>query len=161
MGTELDTAYERSTSMIGAEERRPLGVVRVDEAVAFARACAEDDPRHLDPARPDFTVHPMYLPSLLRGPRGGLDAEYRADGMFADEVPGTAGLDVRLMAGGQDVDFHRSTPLGEQIEASRTIESVEFKGRPESRFLLITVAKTYRAATSGVLATVTERFIVR
>ncbi|EME14422.1 hypothetical protein G419_26054 [Rhodococcus triatomae BKS 15-14] len=147
--------------MIGTEERRHLGVVRVDEAVAFARACAEDDPRFLDPARPDFSVHPMYLPSLLRGPRGGLDDEYRTDGMFADEVPGTAGLEVRLMAGGQDIAFHRPPPLGEQIEASRTIERVERKGRPGSEFLLITVTKTYRAATTGVLAAVTERFIVR
>lgn len=161
MGTELDTAQARAVSMTGSEQRRLLGAVRIDEAVAFARACAEDDPRYLDPDRPDFSVHPMYLPSLLRGPRGGLDDEYRADGMFADEVPGTAGLDVRLMAGGQDVEFHRSPPLGKPIESSRTIEQVERKGRPEAPFLLITVAKTYRSATAGVLATVTERFIVR
>ena len=147
--------------MIGTREHRDLGSIRPDEAVAFARACAEDDPRYLEPDRPDFAVHPMYVPSLLRGPSGGRDDEYRADGMFDDEVPGTSGLDVRLMAGGQDIAFHRTPPLGQRIDADRTVDRIEWKGRGDARFLLITVVKTYRAAVAGVLATVTERFIVR
>lgn len=103
----------------------------------------------------------MYLLSVLRGSRGAQDTEYRLDGMFADEVPGTAGLDVRLMAGGQDIDFHRRPPIGEDIEVSRTVDRVQRKGRPGSTFLLISVVKTYRASAAGVLAEVTERFIVR
>lgn len=147
--------------MIGAREHRDLGSIRPDEAVAFARACAEDDPRYLEPDRPGFAVHPLYVPSLLRGPSGGRDDEYRLDGMFADEVPGTSGLDVRLMAGGQDVEFHRAPPLGEHIDVDRIVDRVEWKGSGDSRFLLITVVKTYRAAAAGPLTTVTERFIVR
>ncbi|NKR64495.1 hypothetical protein GS491_14680 [Rhodococcus hoagii] len=161
MRTPLDIVHERVSAAIGTREHRDLGSVRPDEAVAFARACAEDDPRYLEPDRPDFAVHPMCVPSLLRGPSGARDEDYRADGMFADEVPGTSGLDVRLMAGGQDVDFHRPTPLGEQIGADRVVDRIEWKGRGDARFLLITVVKTYRAAAIGVLATVTERFIVR
>lgn len=161
MRTSLETAHERVSAAIGTREHRDLGSIRPDEAVAFARACAEDDPRYLEPERPDFAVHPLYVPSLLRGPRGARDDEYRPDGMFADEVPGTAGLDVRLMAGGQDIDFHRAPPLGERIDVDRTVDRVEWKGRGDSRFLLITVVKTYRASGLGALATVTERFIVR
>ncbi|NKR97022.1 hypothetical protein GS480_05375 [Rhodococcus hoagii] len=161
MRTPLDIVHERVSAAIGTREHRDLGSVRPDEAVAFARACAEGDPRYLEPDRPDFAVHPMYVPSLLRGPSGARDEDYRADGMFADEVPGTSGLDVRLMAGGQDVDFHRPTPLGERIGADRVVDRIEWKGRGDARFLLITVVKTYRAAAVGVLATVTERFIVR
>ncbi len=63
--------------------------------------------------------------------------------------------------GGQDVDFHRPTPLGERIGADRVVDRIEWKGRGDARFLLITVVKTYRAAAVGALATVTERFIVR
>lgn len=161
MTTPLDIVHERVSSTIGTRERRDLGAIRPDEAVAFARACAEDDPRYLEPDRPDFAVHPMYVPSLLRGPSGARDDEYRPDGMFADEVPGTTGLDVRLMAGGQDIDFHRTPPLGEHIEVDRTVDRVDWKGRGDARFLLITVVKTYRASAAGSLTTVTERFIVR
>ncbi|HEV7980800.1 hypothetical protein [Amycolatopsis sp.] len=161
MRTELRTAQERAGRLIGAVDRRRLGRVRADESIAFARACAEGDPRFLDAAHPAFAVHPMYLPSLLRGPFGARDTEYRDDGMFADEVPGTSGLDVRLMAGGQHIVFRNPPPLGEEIEVSRVIAEVERKGRPESPFLLITVVKSYRAAVAGELATVTERFIVR
>jgi hypothetical protein len=161
MRTDLHTAQERAGQLIGAVDRRQLGQVRAEESIAFARACAVEDPRFLDGAHPDFAVHPMYLPSLLRGPLGGQDPEYRDDGMFADEVPGTAGLDVRLMAGGQQIVFLAPTPLGEEIEVIRVIEKVESKGRPDSPFLLITVVKSYRAAVAGELATVTERFIVR
>lgn len=76
-------------------------------------------------------------------------------------MPGTAGLDVRLMAGGQDIVFRLPPPLSEEIELSRVIDAVERKGRPDSPFLLITVVKSYRAAVAGELAIVTERFIVR
>lgn len=161
MRTPLDIVHERVSSTIGTREHRDLGAIRPDEAVAFARACAEDDPRYLEPDRPDFAVHPMYVPSLLRGPSGARDDEYRPDGMFADEVPGTSGLDVRLMAGGQDIAFHRTPPLGQRIAADRTVDRIEWKGRDDAPFLLITVVKTYRAIAVGVLATVTERFIVR
>ncbi|MCT7291731.1 MaoC family dehydratase N-terminal domain-containing protein [Rhodococcus sp. D-6] len=161
MRTPLDIVHERVSATIGTREHRDLGSVRPAEAVAFARACAEDDPRYLEPNRPDFAVHPMYVPSLLRGPSDARDEDYRPDGMFADEVPGTSGLDVRLMAGGQDVDFHRPTPLGERIGADRVVDRIEWKGGGDARFLLITVVKTYRAAAAGALATVTERFIVR
>lgn len=161
MTDHLATVYARSTALLGAVERRELGRVRAAEAIAFARACAEDDPRYLDAGHPEFAVHPLYLPSLLRGPAGARDEEYRADGMFADEVPGTAGLDVRLMAGGQSIEFHRPTPLGAEIEMHRTVERVEWKGRGNSRFVLITVQKVYNVAAAGPLASVTEGFIVR
>lgn len=161
MTTPLDAAHERVSALIGSREHRDLGSIRPDEAVAFARACAEDDPRYLEPGHPDFAVHPLYVPSLLRGPSGADDHVYRPDGMFADEVPGTAGLDVRLMAGGQDIEFHRSPPCGERIDVERTVDRVEWKGRGDTRFLLITVVKAYRASAAGALASVTERFIVR
>jgi len=161
MTTPLDAVHERVSSTVGTREHRDLGSIRPDEAVAFARACAADDPRYLDPDRPDFAVHPLYVPSLLRGPSGADDDAYRTDGMFADEVPGTSGLDVRLMAGGQDIEFHRRPPLGERIEVDRTVARVEWKGSGDARFLLITVVKAYRASAAGALATVTERFIVR
>ncbi|MEU1521397.1 MaoC family dehydratase N-terminal domain-containing protein [Nocardia rhamnosiphila] len=161
MTDELETVHARATALLGTVERRELGRVRAAETIAFARACAEDDPRYLETDHPAFAVHPLYLPSLLRGPWGARDEEYRADGMFADEVPGTAGLDVRLMAGGQNIDFHRPPPLGEEIEVHRTVDRVEWKGRADGRFVLITVRKSYRAAAAGPLASVTEKFIVR
>ncbi len=129
--------------------------------MAFARACGERDPRLLDPGAADFEVHPLYLPSLLRGPDGGVDSDYRDDGMFRDEVPGTDGLDVRLMAGGQSVLCHRPVPLGDPVVVRRTLDAVARKGREGSEFLLLTVSKVYRAARAGRLADVTERFIVR
>ncbi|MGI5220358.1 hypothetical protein [Nocardia sp. CA-290969] len=161
MTDDLETVHARATALLGAVEKRELGRVRAAEAIAFARACGEDDARYLEPRHPAFAVHPLYLPSLLRGPAGARDEEYRPDGMFADEVPGTAGLAVRLMAGGQSVEFHRATPLDEDIEVRRTVERVEWKGRGSSRFVLVTVGKVYFASTAGPLVSVTEGFIVR
>lgn len=161
MTADLETVHARATALLGAVEKRQLGRVRAAAAIAFARACGEDDTRYLDPQHPAFAVHPLYLPSTLRGPEGARDQEYRSDGMFADEVPGTAGLAVRLMAGGQSIDFRRATPLDEEIEVRRTVERVEWNGRGSSRFVLITVGKAYHAAAAGHLVSVTEGFIVR
>ncbi|WP_039828457.1 FAS1-like dehydratase domain-containing protein [Nocardia testacea] len=161
MTDELETVHARATALLGTVERRELGRVRAAETIAFARACAEDDPRYLDSDHPAFAIHPLYLPSLLRGPWGARDDEYRPDGMFAGEVPGTAGLEVRLLAGGQSIDFHRPPPLGEEIEVRRTVDRVEWKGRADGRFVVITIRKTYRADSAWPLASVTEGFIVR
>ncbi|MBA2810510.1 MaoC family dehydratase N-terminal domain-containing protein [Streptomyces sp. KM273126] len=159
MAAELDLAEERARASIGRQERRPLGVVRAEDAAEFARASGETAPRLTDPGHSRFTVHPMYLVSLLRPAPGPGPDEVRPDGMYRDEVPGTDGLDVRLMAGGQEVRWKDEVRAGDTIDVLRALTAVERKGSGDG-FLLLTVEKTYSAAR-GVLVEVTERFIVR
>ncbi|XVQ09807.1 FAS1-like dehydratase domain-containing protein [Spirillospora sp. CA-255316] len=161
-GKALDLAEERARAAVGVAEHRPLGTVNAADAAEFARAAGETAPRLVDPDHPAFTVHPMYPVSLLRGIPTD-PAEFRPDGMYRDEVPGTDGLDVRLMAGGQDVRWRGRVRPGERVEVRRVLESVERKGTREGEeagFLLLTVAKTY-GTERGPLIEVTERFIVR
>ncbi|GAA1184087.1 hypothetical protein GCM10009654_46940 [Streptomyces hebeiensis] len=159
MATELDRAEERARASIGRRERRPLGAVRAEDAAEFARASGETAPHLTDPRHPRFTVHPLYVVSLLRPAPGPGPDEVRPDGMYRDEVPGTDGLDVRLMAGGQEVRWKDEVRAGDTIDVLRALTAVERKGSGDG-FLLLTVEKTYRAAR-GVLVEVTERFIVR
>ncbi|MEV2211685.1 MaoC family dehydratase N-terminal domain-containing protein [Streptomyces sp. NPDC050997] len=155
----LELAEERARASIGSWERRSLGVVRVEDAAEFARAAGESAPRLVDPGHAGFAVHPMYVVSVLRGAPGADPAEFRPDGMYRDEVPGTDGLDVGLMAGGQTVHWTGEVRPGDLIELSRALTSVERKGSGDG-FLLLTVKKSY-AAARGTLVEVTERFIVR
>lgn len=155
----LDLAEERARAVLGRVERRSLGVVDAAGAAEFARAAGETSPCLVDPDHPGFAVHPMYAVSLLRGAPGAEAEEFRPDGMYRDEVPGTDGLDVRLMAGGQDVRPVRTVLPGERVEVRRVLESVERKGS-EAGFLLLTVTKTY-GTERGTLVEVVERFIVR
>ncbi|MEV6587373.1 FAS1-like dehydratase domain-containing protein [Streptomyces acidicola] len=159
MAAELDLAEERARASIGRQERRPLGVVRAEDAAEFARASGETAPHLTDPGHSRFTVHPMYLVSLLRPAPGPGPDEVRPDGMYRDEVPGTDGLDVRLMAGGQEVRWKDEVRAGDAIDVLRALTAVERKGSGDG-FLLLTVEKAYSAAR-GVLVEVTERFIVR
>jgi acyl dehydratase len=153
-------AERRARALIGRVEHRSLGVVRAADSAEFARAAGETSARLTDPDHPGFVVHPMYVISLLRGATGADDAEFRPDGMYRDEVPGTDGLDVALMAGGQDVRWVADVRPGDRIEVRRTLVAVERKGRGTG-FLLLTVEKTYGTAVRGILVEVTERFIVR
>jgi acyl dehydratase len=155
----LDLAEQRAREAVGQVEHRSLGTVSAQAAAEFARAAGESAPSLVDPDHAAFTVHPMYLVSLLRGAPGADPEQFRPDGMYRDEVPGTDGLDVRLMAGGQDVRFLGKAHPGERVEVRRVLESVERKGKGAG-FLLLTVAKTYGTERGG-LAEVTERFIVR
>ena len=155
----LELAEERALTLVGRWEGRSLGVVRAGDAAEFARAAGERAPHLVDPAHADFAVHPMYVVSLLRGAPGADAAEFRPDGMYRDEVPGTDGLDVRLMAGGQDVRWVDAVRAGDLIELRRALTAVERKGVGEG-FLLLTMEKVYGAAR-GTLVEVTERFIVR
>ncbi|MDW6064481.1 hypothetical protein SAZ11_49250 [Streptomyces sp. FXJ1.4098] len=87
-----EVAEERARAVIGRPEHRNLGIVRAEDAAEFARSAGETSPHLIDPGRPDFTVHPMYIVSLLRGAGGVDQGEFRPDGMYRDEVPGTDGL---------------------------------------------------------------------
>ncbi|MEU6141675.1 MaoC family dehydratase N-terminal domain-containing protein [Streptomyces sp. NPDC047081] len=155
--TVLDLAQTRARALLGRWETRSMGVVRAEAAAEFARAAGDTAPVLVDPADPAFFVHPMYVVSLLR-PEPGADAgELRPDGMYRDEVPGTDGLDVRLMAGGQAVRWIGEVRVGDRVEVRRAVTAVERK-RPD--LLLITVEKVY-GTERGPLIEVTERFIVR
>jgi len=101
----------------------------------------------------------MYVVSLLRGAPGADASEFRPDGMYRDEVPGTDGLGVRLMAGGQAVRWIAAARAGDRIELRRALTAVERKGSGEG-FILLTVEKVY-GSVRGTLVEVTERFIVR
>jgi len=153
----LDLAEERARAVLGRWEARSLGVVRAGAAAEFARAAGESARELVDPSDPAFVVHPMYLVSLLRGEPGADAGELRPDGMYRDEVPGTDGLDVLLMAGGQEVRWTGDVRVGDRIEVRRALTAVE---RKHPGLLLLTVDKTY-SAERGLLVEVTERFIVR
>jgi len=151
----------RALELLGRVEHRSLGPVRAAEARRFAEAAGETDPRLLDPAHPDFQLHPMYLVSLLRGPGHPRPGELRPDGMYRDEVPGTDGLDVLLMAGGQDLTWHRPLRPDEYVEQTRELVSVRCKGRAPTQFLVLEVAKRWSTARHGVVVEATETFLVR
>lgn len=161
MTPDLTMARLRAEEALGVREVRCLGTVHAPLAAAFARAAGIEEEQYVDPTREDFAVHPLYLPSMLRGHQGGEDADYRSDGMFADEVPGTRGLTVRLMAGGQTLDFVRDPVVGESVDAVRTLDAVTVKGRADAPWLLLEVAKEYVSSGVGILAYVRESFIVR
>ncbi|MGW1780850.1 FAS1-like dehydratase domain-containing protein [Streptomyces sp. NPDC002143] len=161
----LELAEERARAAIGVAEQRSLGVVRAEDAAEFARAAGESAPHLVDPGHPGFRVHPLYAVSLLRGAPGADPAEFRPDGMYRDEVPGTDGLDVRLMAGGQDVRFRAEVRPGDRLRMRRVLTGVARKGGGAG-FLLLTVEKTYAAERGALVEAVeiidvTERFIVR
>jgi 3-methylfumaryl-CoA hydratase len=80
--------------------------------------------------------------------------------MYRDEVPGTDGLDLLLMAGGQEVRWLGKARPGDDIRMDRRVRSVERKRGPSAGFLVLTVDKSYRATGRGDLVRVTERFIV-
>jgi N-terminal half of MaoC dehydratase len=156
----LDLVEQRAAALLGAVEQRSLGAVSAAAAAEFARAAGDTDARLTDPDHPEFVVHPMYVVSLLRGAPGPGEDEFRPDGMYIDEVPGTAGLDVRLLAGGQDVRLVAAVRADDVVLVSRALTDVTRK-RGRADFLLLTVRKTYSCAGRGLLAEVTERFIVR
>jgi len=161
MRPALREAEARALASLGHTGRRSLGRVRAVDAAAFAEAAGESDPRLTDPAHPGFLLHPMYLVSLLRGPGPAGQEELRPDGMYRDEVPGTDGLDVLLMAGGQRLTWHAPLLPEQELERTHRLDSVHRKGRRPAEFLVLVVHKTWSTPRQGLVVEADETFLVR
>lgn len=102
----------------------------------------------------------LYLSSVLAWGAGPAEEELLPDGNAADPFSGVDVSGLRLMAGGQELTFHRDVRTGVAITMETTLTDAQLKVGSGGRMVIITVERRY-LDSEGPLTECRERFIAR
>jgi hydroxyacyl-ACP dehydratase HTD2-like protein with hotdog domain len=159
MATDLlDAALASTSEVLGRATTQELGVLDARDLQRFAvavGAAAEVDPGAV------VEAHPLYLTAVLGWAAGPPNHELRPDGtelLATDRVP-VDGL--RLMGGGQELEFLESPRAGMEVQVETVLEHVEIKEGRSGRLLLMRIVRRYRTTDGVLLAVCTETLMAR
>ena len=69
--------------------------------------------------------------------------------------------DLRIMGGGQELEFHRPVIAGTHVFMETAIETVQIKEGRSGTFLVVGLLRKYHDSENRLLATCRENFIAR
>lgn len=159
--------YERARQYIGYRDELDLGEVRRKDFQRFAVTVGDLNPLYFDEQEsraagfPRLIAPPLYLTSVMGWRPGPNEAELREDGLaesdsFLIPIPG-----LRLMGGGQRVEFRSAVLEGTRIILQRQLEDVQLREGRSGPMVLFTVRRNYVGEDGKVLVTCIETFIGR
>jgi acyl dehydratase len=167
MSVSIPAIYEKVKAAVGKTERMNIGIVRERDFQRFAIAAGTTNPVFFDEAAaraagyPAKIASPLYLSSVMGWDPGPAEDALRADGTGGQEAASLPVEGVRLMGGGQDLQFHLPVTDGMEVTMEVGPESVELKEGRSGQFLVITVTRRYRDQNDRLLVTCRENFIAR
>jgi len=167
MGASIPEIYEKVRQGIGKAERRPLGVVRQRDFQRFAVASDDLNPAYFDESfakaagLPGIAAPPLFLSSVLIWEPGPLEQLLKPDGTAGQEIAQLPLEGLRLMGGGQELEFHRPVTDGTEVTMELATEGIELKEGRSGSFLVITLRKRYLDRDDRTLMIARETFIAR
>jgi len=167
MSVSIPAVYEKVKLRIGKTERVKLGTIRERDFQRFAIAAGNRDPLFFDSAAAKAAGYsaiiapPLYLSSVMGWEAGPPEEALRSDGTGGQEAAGLPVEGLRLMGGGQDLEFHHPATDGMEVTMELGPESVELKDGRSGQFLVITLTRRYRDQNDRLLVTCRETFIAR
>ncbi|MEE3852985.1 MaoC family dehydratase N-terminal domain-containing protein [Gordonia sp. LSe1-13] len=102
----------------------------------------------------------LYLSSVLAWGSGPAEADLLADGNASDPFSGFDVAGLRLMAGGQELQFHRDLQAGMNVVLDVTLTGADLKDTKSGRLLVLLVQRTY-SDEHGPLIECRETFLGR
>jgi acyl dehydratase len=152
---------------VGDETVRPLGVVSGLSIRRYARASGESNPLYFNSeyARqlgyPDVIAPPNMLPSIVDWTEGEDESGLRTDGTAGEELAGVPSSGVRVMGGGEDMEFHEPVVAGvEVVLRSRLAEVVERESR-SGAMAIVKYRNTYESSAGVPLMTCVRSVLLR
>lgn len=141
--------------MIGITAERCIGAIVEKEVAHFLSAItgAEALDRH--------AWSGLYLSSVMDWNAEPVAESMREDGTTESQVLSGASLSgLRLMGGGQELEFHQDVPLGEEIVVSTQLADAQLREASSGALLLLTVQSVFETS-AGPILTRRETFIGR
>lgn len=151
----LDRVLTAARSSIGLTTTAVVGAVRPLDLDRFAEAVAGSTGADVTGA-----ANALYLSAVLAWGGGPPERDLLPDGNAPDAVFGVDVSGLRVMAGGQDLVFHREARRGVPVTIQTALVDAELKEGNHGRFLVLTVERRY-LDDHGLFTECRERFLAR
>jgi acyl dehydratase len=167
MSVSIPDLWEELKPYVGRSERTDLGIIRKETFQRFAIAADNLDPMFFEPepakaaGYSEVVAPPLFLSAVRNWQPGPPQDSLRPDGTTSHEFAFLPLEGMRIMGGGQDLEFHAPVIDGTRVSMELRLDGVELKQGRSGDLLLIKVIQIYRDAGDRPLVTCRETFIAR
>jgi acyl dehydratase len=162
-----DAVVEFARSHIDEETVEPLGEVTALMIRRYARACGDENPLYHDEefARehgyPGIIAPPNLLTSIIDWDEGASEDELREDGTAGEAIVGIPQSGVRIMGGGEDMEFHIPAVAGDRVHLRTKLDAVEERETKSGRMAILRYRNTYETEDGRTLMTCMRSILLR
>ncbi len=162
-----DAVLEYARSYLDQESVEPLGELTAVLIKRYARACGDENPLYHDPdyarahGHPDIIAPPNLLTSIVDWDEGAPESGLREDGTAGEAVVGVPTSGVRIMGGGEDMQFHSPAVAGDRVVLRTRLDSVEERQTRSGRMAILTYENRYETLDGRALMTCMRSLLLR
>ncbi len=159
MSVSFEAVYQQVKSQIGKTRTIPIGKVSGRDCERFAMAVDDRNPLYFDDAfarehgYPGAIAPPIYLSAVLGWEPGPAEDSLRPDGTPQNDAMAVPIRGLRVMGGGQELEFHRPIVAGMDLVMEFGISGAELKQGRSGQLIVIQIEKRY-LTTDGILVLV-------
>lgn len=167
MSNLIGAALSTLAGLIGVTTTTTLGEVTALQIGRYARAIGESDPVFFDEtyARSrnfaSVIAPPNFLPAVVDWTQGAAEDELRLDGTPVTHLPGVSAVGLRLMGGGQRLEFQRPVVAGERVVRHSTLSEAKPRETRGGPLIVATYLDVYETETGEVLLTCVRSILIR
>ncbi|MDQ6523957.1 MaoC family dehydratase N-terminal domain-containing protein [Nocardioides sp. LHD-245] len=161
------TLFESIHTRIGTQRTHQLGEVTGVLIRRYARAIGETDPIHYDTAYArrqgyaDVVAPANLVTAVSVWDEGPPTEDLREDGTPAAALEDLAPDGVRVMGGGEDMEFHRPITAGTTVEERSTMTDVELRAGRSGPVIVVSYRHEFTDAAGRLLVTTTRKLLLR
>lgn len=105
--------------------------------------------------------HPLFVTSVLEWGDGPMESDLMADGNSRGTFAGLDFGGLRMMGGGQDLEFHREITGEIELDMEVSLDSVDLKSGRSGEFIVARFLRRYLDEDDVLYTTCQETFIAR
>ena len=167
MAISFETVYEQMRALLGQTRIIPIGKISRRDMERFA--VAVDDPNAIffddafarEHGYPGAIAPPLYLSSVLGWEAGPPEDSLRPDGTPHKDAMAVPIGGLRVMGGGQELEFHRPVTAGMDVAMEFSVSNAELKQGRTGPLLVVQLKKRFLTADGNPIVTCRENFIAR
>jgi acyl dehydratase len=167
MSDALAIAQAAIESQLGQVATIELGGISEVNARRFALASSDDNPIYFSPEAASEAgyagtpVPPLYLSSVREWGAGTPSVELQSDGTTTSDVGRPEGLGLRVLGGGQRLEFLADVLVDVPVTATFEVLDVTRRSGRSGDMIVVEVSREYRSADGVTLVRCTESRILR
>jgi len=167
MSVSFPEIYEQVKAQLGKTRRIPFGVINRRDVERFAFAVDDPNPLFFDDAfarahgYSSAIAPPLYLSSVLGWESGPPQNSLAPDGNPRGDETALPLGGLRVMGGGQELEFHRPVTAGMEVVIEFSVSNVELKQGRSGPLLVIQLQKKFLTKDGALLVTCRENAVAR